>query len=199
MPLDDEMQAAIKAAVEAAMAPVVQAANEAVSGLKKSRDTILAEKKALQDADRKRKADADTAQALRVADKFLKGDTDSIPEGVLRMDDKNLYVARSKVLDPQEYRRLRTVAAEQKRNLQILDDMSARTSVADAPVIHRFSHKGTEYVSAAYIEQELGGPNGYARLKEQNPNVKFHAFRDLNGVSPDVRAAHDAAMGGDDD
>lgn len=200
MPLDPEIKAAIEAAVAAAVAPVIQAANESVEGLKKKNSELLSEKKALQEAERKRKADADTAQALRAADKFLTGNSNaaSIPAGVIRATDIELFVNRSLIQDPVEYRRLKTVAEEQKKRMRIVDDHGADVPNVQ-PAVHRFDHKGTTYLSSHYIEQELGGPNGYARLRSENPNQKFHAFRDLNGIDAEVRAAHDAAMEAGDD
>lgn len=198
MPLDPDVQKivddAVKTAVADAVAQIKVPFDAALDGLSKSKDAILAEKKALEAADRKRIQDADTAQALRAADKFLNGNSSpSIPEGVIRADEKSLFVNRTTVKDPLEYRRLKAVAEEQNLSLRIVDDQMSEIEDVQ-PRAHKFEHKGTTFLSSHYIEEQLGGPDGYRRLREQNPGQKFHAFRDLDGISDEVRAAHDAAM-----
>ncbi len=194
MTLTPEVQAIVDAAVKVAVSDAVTAIkvpfDEAMSALKKNRDDILGEKKALEAADKKRVQDAATAQALRAADKFLGGNKTTVPPGVIRADETSLFVNRTTIQNPLEYRRLKAVAEEQKLTLKIVDDTGA-DFVDVQPRCHRFEHKGTTYLSSDEIER-MGGPSAYRRLREQNPNQSFHAFRDLDGLSTEVRAAHDA-------
>lgn len=193
MPLDPEVQAIVDAAVKEAVAKAVAQIkapfDDALQGLAKSKAKILSEKKALQEA-----AKDPAAQAMRAADKFLKGDgSRSIPKGAIRADEKSLFVNRSTVTDSAEYRRLKAVAEEQGLSMRIVDDMQAEVENVQ-PLVHSFEHQGVTYLSSEYIETELGGASGYARLRENNPTTRYHAFRDLNGLSEEVRQVHDAAV-----
>ena len=212
MPLDPEIQKivddAVAAAVNETREHVKTLFEETNSGLVKKRDELLNERK--QGADRIKELKAENerlktaAQADRLYDKFKKGELPgqtpsphALPDGAIRATENEMFVPRDLVRDPAQYRRLKEAAEERKLTMRIVDQAGSFDPNITSPAVHEFEHKGTVFMSSERIE-EIGGPNGYQRLRAENPTKRYHAFKTLDQLSDEARAAHDKLAGGTD-
>lgn len=200
--MNEEQLAAL---VDAAVAEAVSKTRDALkaefdattTALKKNRDEILAEKKALEAKGPKTGKSLMDMTVEEFKAHITKGkndDTarstkpDAMPAGVPAREQDGTIVIPSNV-SPSEYRRLRELAEKEGVRFRVPyhgEERMARQRTA--PMVHDFEARGRRYVSTQMID-ELGGPIR-ARQKLGSDVIVFKSLEDLND---DALAAHNAA------